>query len=345
MPPLSKEDWKTYIAAHPDAHLLQTAEWGALKSEFGWDAEHFVEGENGVQVLFRRVPLGFSLAYIPKGPAGGALTPLMPAIDAACRARRAFALIYEPDAWEGDGGQETEDGEGMAGKPGPGEAATGLDVHQPSGFEHAGRPVQPPRTITVDLRGDEDSILERMKQKTRYNIRLGLRKGVVVRETGDLATFNALMEETGEREAFGVHSLAYYERAYALFKPHDMCELLIAEAEGTPLAALMVFARGERAWYLYGASSREHRNYMPTYVLQWEAMRWARTRGCTEYDLWGVPDEDAEALEAGFTKRTDGLWGVYRFKRGFGGEVRRSTGPWVRVYSRLLYGLYERLGR
>jgi lipid II:glycine glycyltransferase (peptidoglycan interpeptide bridge formation enzyme) len=120
-----------------------------------------------------------------------------------------------------------------------------------------------------------------------------------------------------------------------------MCELLVAEAEGQPLAALIVFARGARAWYLYGASANEFRNYMPTYVLQWEAMRWARVQGCTEYDLWGVPDEDEETLEAEFTKRADGLWGVYRFKRGFGGEVRRGAGPWERVYRPVLHRVMD----
>ncbi|MBE0696469.1 MAG: peptidoglycan bridge formation glycyltransferase FemA/FemB family protein, partial [Anaerolineaceae bacterium] len=67
---------------------------------------------------------------------------------------------------------------------------------------------------------------------------------------------------------------------------------------------------------------------MPAYLLQWQAMRWAKAHGCSEYDLWGVPDEDEETLEAGFEKRADGLWGVYRFKRGFGGTLVRTAGAW-----------------
>jgi len=115
--------------------------------------------------------------------------------------------------------------------------------------------------------------------------------------------------------------------------------LLVAEYQGEPLAALMVFARGRRAWYFYGASTGKHRNKMPTYLLQWEAIRWAKARGCTEYDLWGVPDADGETLEAQFTQRRDGLWGVYRFKRGFGGVLRRAP-VWDRVYRPLLYHAY-----
>jgi lipid II:glycine glycyltransferase (peptidoglycan interpeptide bridge formation enzyme) len=103
----------------------------------------------------------------------------------------------------------------------------------------------------------------------------------------------------------------------------------------------MVFAYGSRAWYFYGASTEKERNRMPTYLLQWKAMQWARQRGCTQYDLWGVPDADLETLEANFTKRSDGLWGVYRFKRGFGGELIRAAGALDRPYNKPLYALYR----
>ena len=90
------------------------------------------------------------------------------------------------------------------------------------------------------------------------------------------------------------------------FTPKDLCEILVAEYEGKPLAALFVARNGNRAYYLYGASTNEERNRMPTYLLQWEAMKWAKARGCEEYDLWGVPDEDEETLEAEFQSRHDG---------------------------------------
>jgi lipid II:glycine glycyltransferase (peptidoglycan interpeptide bridge formation enzyme) len=102
----------------------------------------------------------------------------------------------------------------------------------------------------------------------------------------------------------------------------------------------MVARSGDQAYYLYGASTDEERNRMPTYLLQWEAMKWAMARGCKEYDLWGVPDEDEPTLEASFEERHDGLWGVYRFKRGFGGELRRAAQALDRIYNPLLYKLY-----
>ncbi|MDD5369771.1 MAG: peptidoglycan bridge formation glycyltransferase FemA/FemB family protein, partial [Anaerolineaceae bacterium] len=180
-----------------------------------------------------------------------------------------------------------------------------------------------------------------MKQKTRYNIRLAEKKGVIVRPCADLGEFEHLMQATGQRDGFAVHSLEYYRTAYRLFAAREECALLVAEYAGTSLAAVMAFRRGVRAWYFYGASREAERSRMPAYLVQWEAMRWAILHGCQEYDLWGVPDAEEAQLEAQFTERSDGLWGVYRFKRGFGGRLVRSVGSWDRVYLPSLYALYR----
>jgi peptidoglycan pentaglycine glycine transferase (the first glycine) len=336
MPIVSLSEWNTFLANHPHAHILQTGEWGELKSAFGWEAVRILSGDTGVQILFRKLPLGFTVAYIPKPVFSNnqssesrsddfsrskatevATTKFWDEVDSVCKKRRAVFLKIEPDLWE----------------------------DQPSAFnlQHSTRSphnIQPPRTISIDLRGTEEEILGRMKQKTRYNIRLAEKKGVTVRAWDDIPAFHKMMLITGGRDNFGVHSLEYYHRAYDLFHPTGMAELLVAEFDGKPLAALMVFARGRRAWYIYGASTDEERNRMPTYLLQWEAMKWARSKGAEEYDLWGVPDEAEAALEANFETRHDGLWGVYRFKRGFGGELKRAQQAVDRVYNPLLYRLY-----
>jgi peptidoglycan pentaglycine glycine transferase (the first glycine) len=322
MPKSSFSDWKEFLKNYPDAHILQTAEWGELKSAFGWEPVRILLNEGpGAQILFRTLPLGFTIAYLPKGPltADGAWPKdesFWLLVDAVCRSKRAIFLKIEPDAWDDDFDLQS--------------LPFGLSPHN----------IQPPRTIIVDLTGSEDDVLARMKQKCRYNIRLAEKKGVSVHPWADLDAFHAMMQVTGGRDGFGVHSLEYYRRAYELFRPAGMAELLVAKYEGKPLAALMVFALGKRAWYVYGASNNEERNRMPTYLLQWEAMRWARSKGCTEYDLWGVPDEDEAALEAHFTERSDGLWGVYRFKRGFGGQVKRAAQAFDRVYLPWLYRAY-----
>jgi peptidoglycan pentaglycine glycine transferase (the first glycine) len=148
------------------------------------------------------------------------------------------------------------------------------------------------------------------------------------------------MQVTGSRNEFGVHSPEYYTLAYDLFAPRDMA-LILAEHEGDILAGIMVFAVGKTAWYLYGASSDVKRNLMASYGVQWKAIQWAKARGCTEYDMWGIPDAGPDQLEAQFETRSDGLWGVYGFKRGWGGDVVRSLGAWDKVYNPLVYTAYE----
>ena len=323
MPEVSLKDWNTFLAKYPDVHILQTGEWGELKSTFGWDPVRIIlDDETGAQILFRRLPLGLTLAYLPKPVFSHQLSVLNEQfwieVDAICTKRRAVFLKIELDIWNDFPLPKVER----------------LNVRVSS------HNIQPPRTILVDLSGTEEDILARMKQKTRYNIRLAAKKGVTVRPWDNLSAFHQMMLVTGGRDRFGVHSLEYYQRVYELFHPTGMADLLVAEYEGKPLAALMVFARGNRAWYMYGASTDEERNRMPTYLLQWEAMRWARSKGVEEYDLWGVPDENENTLEAQFTGRNDGLWGVYRFKRGFGGELKRAAQATDRVYNPLLYNLY-----
>ena len=317
MPELSPNEWNEFFKRHPTAHILQSAEWGELKAGFGWKPMRVVCEDCGAQVLFRNLPLGYQLAYIPKGPIGNKKQALWAEIDALCRRNRVVFLKVEPDAWEDDEPDLSADG-----------------------FRPSRHSIQPRRTITLDIRASEDDLLAAMKQKTRYNIRLAQKKDVIVKASDDVVTFSQMMDTTGQRDDFGVHSASYYQRAYELFQPKGACELLIASYQGQPLAGLMVFACGQRAWYFYGASSNQQRNRMPTYLLQWEAIRWAKSRGCTSYDLWGVPDEDETTLEDTFIERNDGLWGVYRFKRGFGGQLKRAVQAWDKVYKSLIYSGY-----
>jgi len=313
MPIVSLTDWNQFLSSHPNAHLLQTGAWGELKSAFGWKPVRVVSGEAGAQILFRKLPLGFTIGYIPKANVDQSL---LPEIDTVCKSHRAVFLKLEPDSWDSD------------------------FILHPSSFILSKHNIQPPRTIIIDVRGTEEETLAKMKQKTRYNIRLAEKKGVTVRVWDDVKSFHKMMLVTGGRDGFGIHSLEYYKRAYELLQPKGLGEILVAEYEGKPLAALFVARNGNRAYYLYGASTDEERNRMPTYLLQWEAMKWAKVHGCEEYDLWGVPDEEEATLEANFESRRDGLWGVYRFKRGFGGELKRAAQAMDRVYNPLLYWAY-----
>ncbi len=330
--------WDTFVALHRDAHILQTSDWGRLKSAFGWFAQIVAIQDTtsdlivaGAQILYRPLPLRLgTMAYIPAGPLFHGDDPAHPAnallwqaIDSAARSRRAALLKVEPCDWY---------------RP-----RRNLPEHlQRAGLRVSPQTIQPPRTIVIDLTAGEDTVLKRMNQSTRYKVKLGPKKEVSVREgtRSDLASFNRLMAATGERDAFGVHSPAYYEMTFDLFSPGERGALLLASYAGRDLAGVMAFRCGPNAYYFYGASSDEERNRMPTYIVQWAAIQWAIRQGATCYDLWGIPDAEPNALEAQFEGRRDGLWGVYGFKRGFGGQIVRSVGAWDKVYNRLLYALY-----
>lgn len=326
------QQWDAFVVQQPRAHVLQLSAWGQHKREFGWKMSRValipMETDTlvaGAQVLYR--PLSDrtgSIAYVPMGPyvtADDQWPVLWGAIRKRAAKYRAVFLKWEPGIY--------------------------LDSSPPDfvrwGFIESPQTIQPPRTILIDVRGNDDTILARMNQGTRRKIRKSLKSDIHYYEgtQADVAKFTAMMHTTGTRNEFGVHSPAYYEKAYELFAPSDTVRLFMAEHEGDALAGIMVFSVGDTAWYLYGASSDVKRNLMATYGVQWQAIQWARARGCRHYDLWGIPDEAEAALEAQFQERSDDLWGVYGFKRGWGGQVVRSAGAWDRVYNPLLYNMYR----
>ncbi len=309
-------------------HLLQSRPWHTLKSKFGWSSQNLQlqSDDPPIRILFRKLPLGLKVAYVPKCacPDWRNKTPAQETLHKIidfCQQPGVFLLKVEPDI---------DDTPEIA------------PLFESLGFTR-GASVQPQASIVVDLRPSEDEILAAMKSKTRYNIRLARKKGITVREGAldDIPTFFQLNQTTAERDGFGIHSEDYYRAAYQSFAPENRA-LLIAEFEGEPLAALMLFAWDKRAYYLYGASSNAHRNKMPAYLLQWTAMRWAKQHGYESYDLWGIPNAPEAELEAEFTKRNDGLWGVYRFKRGFGGTLTYSAGVFDFAYSKIGYFLFTK---
>lgn len=329
------EEWNRFLARHPNGHLLQTYQWAQFKQPYGWSASRVLARERGkivggAQVLFRDLRFA-TAAYVPKGPVvdfgrdASVSQSIFEAIHGLCRERRAVFLRIEPD---------------LPDSPALAQRLTAL------GFRFGGK-VQPRSTLILDIRPEFDDILAGMKSKTRYNIRLAERRGITVREAseGDLSTFYRLSVITSARDDFPIHEERYYRHAYRIFVPAGMARLFLAEYEGEPLGGLMVFAFGNTAWYMYGASSNRHRNLMPNHLLQWCAIRWAKSRGCEQYDFWGIPDQVGEDPAAGdeASERSDGLWGVYRFKAGFGGEAVRYLGAYDYVYSPAVYLLGTRV--
>ncbi len=324
------ETWNQFVSAHPRGHLLQSWQWGELKATSGWspvrlalyDEDRIVAAAQVLRRTVPHVPLRVGhLAYIPKGPvidwSNDALcTTFLGALHDYLKQQGALALDIEV-------GVETDDVECAL-------------IRERLKTLQAVRAIQPLRTILLDLAPDASTLLAQMKEKWRYNVRLAMRKGVTVRvaETeADVRAWYTLLETTSERDMFGIHTLDYYLHAWRLLGNNGWVRLLLAEHQGQLLAGIFVSLFARQAIYLYGASSNEQRHLMPNYVLQWEAIRWAKQCGATSYDFWGIPETDAEH---------EAMAGVYRFKRGWGGRVVQFPGCYRQVYRPLLMKLAER---
>ncbi len=332
---IDRSQWDTALASLPRSHVLQTWDWGDFKSRWGWQPSRLLFEEEGrllaaAQILRRRLPrTPLSVAYVPKGPAldycdTSLLVQVLSALEQQARQQRTLFVKIDPDVWLGFGDKDFP----LL----PGTAAL-LAMLAERGWRPSAEQIQFKNTFIVDLTPDETELLARMKAKTRYNIRLARRRGVQVRSGDeiDLKTFYHLYVETSRRDGFLIRPLAYYLDVWSQFLRANRADFLLAEVEGEPIAGLILFHFGQTAWYMYGASSNQHRNLMPNHLLQWEAMRLAKRRGCTQYDMWGAPDH---------FDGSDPLWGVYRFKTGFGGETMRGMGAFDYSPSSWLYWVY-----
>jgi lipid II:glycine glycyltransferase (peptidoglycan interpeptide bridge formation enzyme) len=351
--------WDGRVAGLPDAHLLQTWEWAQVKAKYGWqlmpmawsrpgsapgeDAEPVPAAMAMVlkrRIRIRRFPTPISVLYVPKGPLlawsdVNTRTTVLDDLQAIARAQQAVFIKIDPDVQIAQGGPGgVQDLRETAGE------AVREDL-QLRGWVYSGEQVQFRNTVMLDLAPSEDELLARMKQKTRYNVRLASRKGVEVRQgtIGDLPLLYKLYAETSRRDGFAIRDQAYYENVWTRFldihaaRDVPRAELLVGHVDGEIAAAVFLFFFAERAYYLYGMSGAAHRDKMPNHLLQWEAIKLAKRRGCRVYDLWGAPDE---------MDGSDPLWGVYRFKEGFGGRVVRTMGAWDYPTSKVSYGLYTR---
>lgn len=339
--------WDAFVAGHPRGHLLQSSGWGALKSKNGWHTQRLtVVGEDGsgtlrvfagAQVLIRR-RAGLSAVYVPRGPllSGSAEIdrPLLQAIDRVARRARAVFLRLEPNVLETDAGAD--------------------ELHSQLllvGFEPAD-PLQPRSSIHLDLAPEPERLLAGMSKGHRADVRRATRSGVTVRAgagTPDLNVFYAILAATGARAQFGIHHRDYYQAVDHLFGA--AARLWLAERDGVTQAVALTVAWGGAGLYLYSGSTDAGLKSGAQHLIQWQAIQWVRERGCAIYDFWGVPDlfglaasvaDPAERERLEMIARADPLFGVYRFKKGFGGRVVRYLPAYDRVYLRPLYALWQR---
>jgi peptidoglycan pentaglycine glycine transferase (the first glycine) len=303
--------WDEFLMIHVAGHHLQSSLWGQLKAKFGWEVIRIlVEEENqivgGAQILTRQLPIWGGMGYISKGPVvapgrADVMKRLFDYIEQTAQDRRMIILSIQPSADDYIYMQSLQECQ-----------------FQPSSFY-----IVPNTTVLVDLRQSDDEILAQMRKSTRYSVRLASRKGITVREGNetDLHLFFKWAQADAARDpSYTIYDLSYYQEAWRQFAPHDKMKVLVAYYGDQPLGVTIVLSLGNWGVYKWGSSSGSHRKKMPNHLLQWEAIRWCKEKGCRYYDLGGITPSVAERIARGETiKPTDSSGaGIAYFKMGFG---------------------------
>jgi len=323
---LEKDHWNNFVASMPGGSVLQTYEWGEFKSAFGWQPIRLMLEEDekivaGISILKREIPfINHCFFYAPRGPVldfgrKELLQELLETVEKEADRQHAISLKIDPEILE--------------------EESNVLANLRSLGFEKALKEVQPRATFVLDLNRSLEEILMGFEEKTRYNVRLAEKKGVEVKEEASekgVRLFYGLYLETARRDKFLIHPLIYYQKLQQILFPAGMGTVFLAYYQGKPIAGVIIFTLGEKAWYMYGASASEFRNVMPNHLLHWEVIKWAKARGIKQYDLWGIPACPTESHP---------LYGVYRFKKGFRGKLVKYLGAYNFPYSPLFYHVLE----
>ena len=338
----TQEQWNDWLSGVPGGgHIYQSYEWGEFKRTIGWRPIRLVLEQNGKiigagQFLAWNTPgVPGCLLYCTKGPwlpwdDARAVRTFFAGVRTVALRENAHTVKIEPEVLE--------------------EQTAVKAVLSDIGFEKFRWDLQFKTTMLIDLTPSEEELLAAMKSKTRYNTRLGAKKGVQIVEDNSLDAreeFHTMMELTAQRDGFFKRPHDYLFACWQAMYDANRAHLFFAVHEGQKLAGILVFTFGHKYWYTVGASTDEKRNLMPTYQLQWEVMRWAKEQGITFYDMVAIPNPENLSED-------DSMYGLYRFKSGFGGRIAEFVGcldlpvaslraaAWNRIEP-LYYRAYKRL--
>lgn len=339
------DTWDAFTQQHPQGHLLQSSGWGELKRQFGWRRRRIaVAGPDGLvagaQMLLRR-RFRLTATYVPRGPLLSGIEEvdqlLLAAMHRTAHRVGSVFLRVEPNILEHD------------------PQADHLHSMLLRYNFHTAEPIQPHSSIHLDLTPDPIELLSKIRKGHRADIRRASRENVDVQvetQTSTLDSFYTILDSTRVRARFDIHSYAYYQTAWNLFSPDSAC-LLVAQRNDEPEATAMVLAWAGTALYLYSGSTEEGLRNGAQHAIQWRAFQWARQQGCKTYDFWGIPDtlgqaatvdNEQEREQLAESARNDPLYGVYRFKKGFGGDIVRYLPAYDRVYMPTIYAIWLRRG-
>jgi lipid II:glycine glycyltransferase (peptidoglycan interpeptide bridge formation enzyme) len=310
--PAEKDAWNS-IVNHP----LQTWEWGDFRASMGVDIVRLGVFEktrlvSAWQMTFHKLPIfPLTLGYFPKGPVP--TIEMISTIRKLAERKNAVYIQLEPDI----------------------PAETSLETIPSSSFRKAHHPLFTKYTFILDLTKTEEELMREMHPKTRYNIRVAERHGVVVREDNSdkaFSTYLRLSEETTHRQKFYAHNTRYHKTMWKILKKNGIARLFTAVYKNEIIAGWIVFCWKDTIYYPYGASSRNHKDVMAPNLLLWEIAKWAKKQGYFYFDLWGAmgPNPDTN----------DPWYGFHRFKEGYHPILKESIGSFDLVIKPFVYMIY-----
>ncbi|HKV59043.1 MAG TPA: peptidoglycan bridge formation glycyltransferase FemA/FemB family protein, partial [Ktedonobacteraceae bacterium] len=330
-----REQWDAFLTSQPRGHLLQSFEWGELNKYLGARVYRLGALQDGhmvgaMSLTVSPVPipmpgLHWNWLYSSRGPtvetpASPALPALIESVQKIAKAEHAVVLRLEPNIADDDPDEQSW-----------------IDAYRKLGFRTNPNAVHGRRSWVLDIRPDAEKLLADFKMTWRQNVRVAERKGVIIREATSDADFDAyydLLKLTSDRDAFFIHQKDYHREILRHFASKGDAVLYLAEHEGEAIAAKMLIRFGDWCWDMFGASSNNKRNLKPTYLLQFRCIEWAKARGCSYFDFRTIP----EILEPG-----EEMWGVYEYKKGFGGFSRLNMPTQDYVYRPLIYNAWRKL--
>jgi peptidoglycan pentaglycine glycine transferase (the first glycine) len=327
---LDPQSWDQFILQHPEGNLLQSWAWGDFQAALNhpiWRLRVVDSDQNIIaQLLAIKLSLGFGkfILYTPREILINRSAPIQlqrEAMELIVKKMKEIGKLAGAILWRTDPPLKNSD-------------ATALSIYKTFGFIRTKKSIQPSTNLVIDIAPGPSNLLTAMKPKARYNVRLAEKKGVRVitsKNSDDIRIFNQLNQETAVRDKFTPHLDNYYKKQLEILGKANHLELLIAYLGSTPLSAILVSHFANKATYLHGASSNEHREVMANHAIQWAAINSSQTKGCATYDLGGV---DLTGEHPSWT-------GITRFKQGFGGEIVEYVGTLELPLSPLWYRFYK----
>lgn len=329
-----ESDINVFLENNPNTHFLQSPQWAKVKEN--WENETIVIRDDNqkikgiANILLRKVPIiNKYIMYSPRGftcdiKDKTTIEEITKQIKIIAKKYNAFIFRTDPDVKS----DNTEFKSLMK--------SLGYNQKKKSKKCYDDI-VQPKYVFRLNIKDKtEEELLKSFKEKTRYNIRLAKRKGVIVRngEEKDLGIFYKILVQTSLRDKFNIRDFTYYKKIFTEMGNKHV-KIFIAEYNNTPIAASMAIMYGNKVWYLYGGSTNEYRNYMPNYLMQWEMIKWALENKCEIYDFRGV---------SGYNDPKNPQYGIYKFKKGFNGDFIEFMDEFYIVFNPLINFLYEICG-